>query len=158
MIASVIVFGELALGIASAAKFTAPNHEGVIEHAALFQVLDEGGAGLIGFAGLVSNAGGQIAMMIPALVVELDKAHSAFGQAASEQTIGGKTSRFAAIGTIQLERALRLFGKVGDFRHAGLHPVSHFILGDARFNFRIQLALELKFVQGVEFIEQRAPA
>jgi hypothetical protein len=43
MIAAVVGRGELALGVVGAAEFAAPDHEGVVEHAALFQVGDERG-------------------------------------------------------------------------------------------------------------------
>src|SRR5207248_1373849 len=124
MIASIIVLGELALGITGAPKLSTPNNQGVFEHATLLQIFNEGSAGLIGFLRLVADAGRQIAVVIPALVVQLNETNALFGQPASKKTIGSKGPRFAAIGTIQLERALRLFGKIRDFRHAGLHAVS----------------------------------
>src|SRR5581483_8795896 len=60
MVATVIVFGEFALGVAGASEFAAPNDQSFIEHSALLEVGDEGGAGLVGFAGLGFDAGGKI--------------------------------------------------------------------------------------------------
>src|SRR3954453_14769673 len=40
----------------SAAELAAPDDQCVIEKAALFEVLDEGSAGLVGFAGLIFDA------------------------------------------------------------------------------------------------------
>ena len=80
VIAAVIIFGELALGIAGATKFAAPNHERIFEHPALFEVLDQGGAGLVGFARLGPDACREIAVLVPALMIKLDEAHTALGQ------------------------------------------------------------------------------
>src|SRR5438093_8318862 len=63
MIAAIIVFGEFALGIAGPAEFTAPNDEGIVKHATSFEVFNQSGAGLIGFAGLIANSRRQIAML-----------------------------------------------------------------------------------------------
>src|SRR5215467_1419155 len=96
MIATVIVFGKLALGIAGTSELTAPDHEGIVEHTALFKILDECRTGLIGLVGLVANTRGQIAVVIPALMIKLNEAHAAFGQAPSEKAVGGKRTGFAA--------------------------------------------------------------
>ena len=39
-----------------------------------------------------------------------------------------------------------------------LHAKSHFVLGDARFDFRVEFLFELKFVQRVQFVQHRPPA
>ena len=78
MISAVIIFGKLALRIARSAKFPAPNHEGVIEHAPLLQILDERRARLIGLACLMFDTRREIVVLIPALMVELNKPHTTF--------------------------------------------------------------------------------
>src|SRR5437016_10499439 len=97
MVAAIIVFGELALRVAGASKFTAPNHQGIVEHAARFEVFDQRGAGLVCLASLGADAGGQVAMLVPALVIKLDEADAAFGQPPRQQTIGGKSPWLAAV-------------------------------------------------------------
>ena len=52
MVASVVGLGERALRVDGAAKFAAPNDERVIEQAALFEVGEERGGGLVGVAAL----------------------------------------------------------------------------------------------------------
>src|SRR5436190_2523835 len=62
----------------SAAEFTAPNDERGIKQAALFEVLYEGRAGLIrGFAiaGVISH---EVAMGIPAFMVDINETDPAF--------------------------------------------------------------------------------
>src|SRR5262249_13879924 len=74
VVAAVVVGGELALGVACAAEFAAPDNESVVQQAALFQFLDESGGGLVGIAGLNPNLAGQIVVLVPALMIELDEA------------------------------------------------------------------------------------
>jgi hypothetical protein len=61
-----------------------------VEHAALFEVLDERGDGLIGHAGVVAEFVVEIAVMIPARVHDADKAHAALHEATCEQAVGGE--------------------------------------------------------------------
>src|SRR5438093_11493426 len=92
----------IALDHGGAAKFTAPNDEGIVEQTALFEVLDERGAGLVGEAGLDIKATVDFAMMVPAFVEELDETHAAFDEAAGEQAVH-REGRFARLHAIQLE-------------------------------------------------------
>ena len=48
----------------------------------MFQIGDEGGAALVGFFGLFADGAWQIAVLVPAGVIELDEAHAALGHAA----------------------------------------------------------------------------
>ena len=52
MIAAVVVLGQVALGIDGAPEFAAPDDERIFQHAALFQILDQAGGGLIHIAAL----------------------------------------------------------------------------------------------------------
>ena len=79
VITAVIGRFEFALGVDGAAKFAAPHDERVLQHAALFQVADECGAGLIHVAALQAQVAGQVVVLVPAAVVELDEAHAALG-------------------------------------------------------------------------------
>ena len=49
MIAAVVVVGQPALAVDGAAEFAAPDHQRVVEHAALFQILNQRRGGLVGF-------------------------------------------------------------------------------------------------------------
>src|SRR6266702_6861264 len=60
VIAPVIIFRKLALGIARAPEFASPNDKRIFEHAALFEILNQAAARWVGFAGLGQVAGGNI--------------------------------------------------------------------------------------------------
>ena len=72
MVATVVVLFNLALAIDRAAEFTAPNDQCVIQQTALFEVLDQRGARLVGVLALLFDALGQIPMLVPAAMVELE--------------------------------------------------------------------------------------
>src|SRR5579859_8113762 len=90
-----------------ASELAAPNNQGVIKHAALFQVLDERGSGTVDLFGLERDPLLQAAVMIPIAMVELDEAHAALGQAAGEQTVRGEGA-VAGLRAIHLKHILRL--------------------------------------------------
>ena len=70
----------------------------VVEQAALLEVGDQRGRGLVGFAALHLDAAGQVAVLVPALMVELDELHAALGQAAREQAVRGEGAGLAQSG------------------------------------------------------------
>ena len=59
VVAAVLVALEGALTIGRAAEFSGEDDEGVVEHAALFEVVDEAGAGLVDIEGLAFDFGGE---------------------------------------------------------------------------------------------------
>ncbi len=143
------------------AELAAPDHQGVLEQTALLEVADQrchrpiGGRHLLGEA--VGEAAGRAgAVEIPAPVEELDEPHALLDQAARQQAVVGK-ARLARLGAVGLKHGRRLAGDVHDARHAGLHAVGQFVLGDA--GDRLRMA-ELHGLQFVEFLQrvERAPA
>jgi hypothetical protein len=115
----------------------------------LLQIADESAAGTIGLASLLLNAAANVAMMIPVAVIKLNEANPALRQPAREQTIGGEgtVTRFAAI---HFERFLLLGTDVHESRHAALQTEGHFVLGDARGDFRIVHQQVMLLVQGID--------
>ena len=83
VVAPVIPSGQCALAIDGPAEFAAPDDKGVIEQTALLEVHDEGGRRLIGVAALAGDLGGEMRMLVPAAMEELDKANAPFDQPAS---------------------------------------------------------------------------
>src|SRR5262249_926356 len=75
------------LGHGGAAEFTAPDDDGVVEQAALFEVLDERGGGAVNVGGVLADVFDEIVVMVPIAVVELDETHAAFGEAARQETV-----------------------------------------------------------------------
>ena len=80
---------------------------------------------------LAADAVGQAAVMVPALVVELDEAHAALGQPAGEQAVGGEGAGLAAPRGRRGRGRSSGSSRIGDLGHARLHAVGHLVLGDA---------------------------
>src|SRR6185503_9997823 len=76
---------EVALHEHRPAELAAPDDQRVVEQAALLQVLDEGGRRLIGVTALDGELRGQIVVLIPASVDELDEADAALREAPGQQ-------------------------------------------------------------------------
>lgn len=73
-----IVGGCSTLPVNGSAEFAAPNHQCVVKHAALFQVLDECSRTLIHLFGDLFVTVRKIGMVVPAAVIDLNKADAAF--------------------------------------------------------------------------------
>src|SRR5258706_6790055 len=153
VIATVIVFVEFALAVDGPAKLAAPDHEGIVEHTALFEILDQGRAGLFRVLALFLDAFGEIAVLIPAAMVELNKTDATFGHATGEQTIISESAGLLHIRAIHFESVLRLFGNVDQVRHGSLHAESHLVLADAGIYFRITEGLVLPGVKLAQTVE-----
>src|SRR5262249_53115954 len=126
--------------------------------AALFEIEHECGGGLIGFGGLAAYAVGQTAVMVPALVVELNESYAALSESSGEQGVGGGRTRRAAVVGGAIKGGIWFGRDVGHMRHARLYAGRHFVLRDARFDFGIELFFELVTVECIELFEHRAAA
>ena len=127
----VVIAAVAALRHRRAAELAGPDDERVVEHAALLQIGDERHAGAVDLLRLEGDAFLHAAVMIPVLVIELDEAHAALGQATREQAIRGEGT-VARLAAVKLERLGPFAANVHQLRHAGLHAERHFILRDAR--------------------------
>ena len=96
MIAAEVRRGQLALAVGRAAELAAPDHERVVEQAALLQIGDQRGAGLVDVVALQREIRRQVVVLIPAAMVELDETHAALGQPAREQAVRGEACRACA--------------------------------------------------------------
>src|ERR1017187_318364 len=103
MVAAVVVGRQLSLAVIGAAKLAPPQNEGIVEHAPLFQILNQGRAGLVGFPALLTDAARQIAVMVPPWVIELNEPNVALGQPPCQKAIGREGARLPGIGPISLE-------------------------------------------------------
>jgi hypothetical protein len=61
----------------------------------LAQVGDQSRGRLVGIVSLVPDPRRQVVMLVPAPVVKLDEADSAFGESPRQDAVGGETPRFA---------------------------------------------------------------
>ena len=147
---------EFALDERGATEFAAPDDESILEETEALEILDEGGAGLIGIAALGVEFGGQGIMLIPASVHELNAAGTAFDQAPRHQAVMRESAWFIDLGPVAFENLLWFLRKVGEFGDAGLHPERHFVLGDAGGDFGVAGFVEFEFVDFGEVIEEAA--
>src|SRR5260370_17650959 len=72
------------------AKFAAPDHERIVEHAALLEVFDQRGTRLVGVFTVLLEIMLQIAVLVPRFVEKLHKAHAAFQEPPGEQAVVGE--------------------------------------------------------------------
>ena len=133
MIAAIVA---AALHHRRAAKLAAPEHERVVEQAALFQIAHQRGAGLIGVLAVLGEVLLEIAVLVPGFVEQLHETHAALEQAPGQQAVVGER-RLARLGAVHVENVLRLPRQVHQFRGAGLHAIGHLERVDARGDFRI---------------------
>src|SRR5262245_44896409 len=147
MVTPVIVRRELALAVDRSPEFAAPYHQRVLEQASLFQIFDERRRRLIRVAALPLELFGQVLMLIPAAVKELNEANSALSKPAREDAVRSVRSGLARISPVANKSFLRLFGEVSQLRHRGLHTVSHLVLRHPRGDLRVGQFLQLVLVQ-----------
>src|SRR5690349_1540114 len=57
------------LGVRGPSKFAAPNNQGIFEHSACFEIVDEGCGGLVAIAAKFGMARVMIRMRVPRLIV-----------------------------------------------------------------------------------------
>ena len=75
----------------------------------------------------------------------------------ASRQLAAKRAGPARIGTVELERARRLFRDIGQLRHRALHPVRHLVLRDARGDLRIAELLEFHPVQLGQIVDEPPP-
>src|SRR5437867_30052 len=106
VVASVIGFGQPALTINSSSKLAAPHDQGVFQHAAFFQVLDQSRCRLVRGLALFGQAFGKAGVMVPVPVEELNKAHAPLRQPSGQETIRRESAGLFRVFPVQLENLL----------------------------------------------------
>src|SRR5436190_6094799 len=107
-----------------ASEFSSPNHQGVLEQTSLFEVFEEGGAGLIGFFGLFLHALVNLTVMVPTLMEKLNEPDSTLDKSAGQQTVH-REGRLSRLGAVELQDFRSLLGDIHQFGSAGLHAPGH---------------------------------
>ena len=87
---------------------------------------------------------------------ELNEAHAALRQTTREKAVGGEGTGLAGVVTVKLEGARGLFGKIDQVGHGRLHPVRHFVLGDARRDFGIAEFIQFQAIELAQIIDEPA--
>ena len=142
------------MGVRGATELAAPDDEGVVEHAALFEVLDQRSRGLVDISGHLGQLILQAAMVIPVAVVELDEAHTFLGETTGEQGIAGEGARSIYFRTVTFHDRLTFAREVHEFRDTGLHAVGHLSLADARGDLGVARGGEVESVKFVRAFEE----
>ena len=83
VVTAIVVFGHR-----GAAELATPEDEGVVEEAALVEVLEEPGDGFVDFGALVAGAFNDLLVVVPGVVGgDLDVADALLGELAGEQAL-----------------------------------------------------------------------
>ena len=85
-------------------------------------------------------------MVIPSLIKQLNKTHSAFDQTSGEQAVVGE-ARFAGFCAIHLMNLGRFIVNVHQLGHGGLHPIRHLVLADSSRDFRVTNVIQTQCVE-----------
>ncbi len=136
-----------------AAKFTAPHDERAVEQAALFEVFDQRGAGLVGVLAVVAHVALDVAVRVPTFVVDVDEAHAAFDHSPGEQAGAGKGWHLR-ITAIHFQRGLVFLREVHQLRRGGLQAVGHLVVRDARGGLAIAIEFEAAMIQRVDEVDR----
>ncbi len=145
----VAAFAAFFLGHGSAAEFSAPDDECVVEEAALFEVGEEGPGGFIGEWAADVHIFDEVAVVVPSAVVEVDEADAFFGEAAGEEAIGG-VGAVAGLGSVHIEDVLGFVAEVHQVGDGHLHLEGHFVGGDPGFDFWV---MDGEVPVGVELLD-----
>lgn len=89
-----------------AAKFTAPYHQRVVEHAALLQVLHKCRRSFIHVHRGVGHVFRDIVVMVPRAMIKLHETRAAFDEAAGHQTIRREAAVAGMLDAVHVERGL----------------------------------------------------
>jgi hypothetical protein len=156
VIAAVVFAGEAALRVDGATELTAPDDEGVVEHAAVLEVRDEAVDWLVDIAALEGHAASEVAVMVPVVVVDLNEADTAFREAAGHEDRARKGAGLLGFLAVELPCEFAFLREIGEVRDTALHPEGHFVLADAGVGFRVADGAVVDFVEGLEAIQLAA--
>ena len=158
VVAAVVVGGQLALAVDGPAELAAPDDQRVVEQPALLQVRDQRGRRLIGVAALAGDLRGQVRVLVPAAMEELDEPHAALGQPAGQQAVGGVACRAVRTsGPYSVEDRFGLVREVGQLGDRGLHPVGQLVLGDPREDLGVAELAMIERVEPGQVVEHPPP-
>ncbi|MFM1944028.1 MAG: hypothetical protein RI897_3010 [Verrucomicrobiota bacterium] len=150
-----------------ASELGAPDYQRVFEEAALFQVTQEGGGGLVHDGAVLAVLFLEHLVSVPVAdafaaglvgaIEELDEADAVFDEATGENTVSGiaglEVFEWGAgfVGTVHFEDMPGFGGEVADFGDGELHAGGEFVAGDACSEFSIpRVVLQVVLVQLVE--------
>ncbi len=120
-----------------------------------FRSVDQGRRGPVGLAALVLEAAGDVGVVVPALVIEVDEPDPALDQAAGEQAVVGER-RLARLGPVEVEGLLASRPRGPSARGAGLHPVGQLVGGDPGLDLGVADGVEVAAVEPPDEVDRVA--
>ena len=147
VVAPVGLLGEPALTEDRAAELAAPYDQRIVQHAAVFQILDQRRLWLVDILGLGLDPSRKLGVHVPPTVEKFDETHIAFRQSPGEQSVGREGPRRLRVGPVALEGRLGLVRQVGQIRHGGLHAKGHLVLSDTRARLRVTELLVILLIE-----------
>ena len=134
--------------IGGAAELAAPDDERAIEQAALFEIGDESGDGLVDAADEIAMSALDVVMAVPRAVVELHEAHAFFHQLASEETFATEGVGGVAADAVEILGGLGFLREVEGLGDLHLHAEGELVVIHARSEF-----VEAGMLRGVGGVE-----
>ena len=119
-----------------AAEFAAPDDQRLLEQAALFQILQQAGDRLVGFAGVQVVVGFQVAVGVPVVVVvgtagvELNEPNAALDQAPGQQALASELVALRIRQTVEFLRRCGLLRRSTASGALRLHLEGQLVAGD----------------------------
>ena len=145
------------------AEFTAPDHEGVLEHAAALEVHQQSRDRLVGRTGVPIVICFEITVGVPVLVVvgatrvDLDETGASLDEAPGEETLPSKVRRLLAVHPVERAGLLALLLHRDGFGRGRLHAVGKFVARDAGGQVRVvKTRREVARIEVVERVDEQA--
>ncbi len=124
----------------SASEFASPHDQGIVQHAARFQIRNQAGDRLIRFAAARRVVAFNIDVGVPTAAragVQLHKTHAPLHQPPGQKTVLPEGLSFRAVQAVQLLGGLGLLGQIHRFGPGRLHLVSQLVGADPRFQLGV---------------------
>ena len=131
MVAAVVGSAIAFAIVRSTAEFAAPDDEGVIEHAALFEVSEEGGDGFVDGADEGAVGALDVVVAVPVSGVGLDEADAFFEEASGEEAFPAEGIGVWISDAVGVEGALFFAFEVDEVGNFHLHAVGELVGGHA---------------------------
>ena len=86
----VVVPAVVLLDVGGASELAAPDDEGLVEHPAFLEILQEGGEGLVDAGAVLGEVLAEAVVLVPVAGTHFDEAHAGLGEAAGEEALAAE--------------------------------------------------------------------
>jgi len=140
--------------VGSAAKFAAPYDEGIVEHAAFFEILEKGGDGFVDRADEGTVGALDVVVAVPVSGISLHKADPFFDETSGEEAFAAKGISVLLAHAIGFEGGFFFAFEIEDFGDLHLHAIGEFVGSHAGAEFAaVRVGFEMALVEFCEEIE-----